>query len=60
MYLGLDKISLSLDYTTVTVYREHDASKRQPAAFPGNVITVPPHTKKDNPKELPSSHPQPQ
>lgn len=26
---------LPLDHTPVTVYREHDASKRQPAAFPG-------------------------
>jgi hypothetical protein len=65
---------LPLDYTTVTVYREHDASKRHPAAFPGHlakdhtgraapvpdVITVPSHTKKDNPKGLPSPHPQPQ
>jgi hypothetical protein len=65
---------LPLDYIPVTVYREHDASKRQPAAFPGylakdhtgraapipDVITVPSHTKKDNPEELPSPHPQPQ
>ena len=65
---------LPLDYIPVTVYREHDASKRQPAAFPGylakdhtgraapipDVITVPPHTKKDNPEGLPSPHPQPQ
>jgi hypothetical protein len=27
---------LPLDYIPVTVYREHDASKRHPAAFPGN------------------------
>ena len=65
---------LPLDYIPVTVYREHDASKRHPAAFPGylakdhtgraapvsDVITVPSHTKKDNPKGLPSHHPQPQ
>jgi hypothetical protein len=65
---------LPLDYIPVTVYREHDASKRQPAAFPGHlakdhtgraapipdVITVPSHTKKDNPEELSSPHPQPQ
>jgi hypothetical protein len=63
---------LPLDYIPVTVYREHDASKRQPAAFPGylakdhtgraapvsDVITVPSHTKKDNPEGLPSPHPQ--
>ena len=65
---------LPFDYIPVTVYREHDASKRQPAAFPGylakdhtgraapvsDVITVPSHTKKDNPEGLPSHHPQPQ
>ena len=65
---------LPLDYIPVTVYREHDASKRQPAAFPGHfakdhtgraapipdVITVPSHTKKDNPEGPPSPHPQPQ
>ena len=62
---------LPFDYIPVTVYREHDASKRQPAALPGlrqkitgraapvtNVITVPSHTKKDNSEELPSLHPQ--
>ena len=63
---------LPLDYIPVTVYREQDASKRQPAAFPGylakdhtgraapvsDVITVPSHTKKDNPEGLPSPHPQ--
>ncbi len=65
---------LPLDYIPVTIYREHDASERHPAAFPGylakdhtgraapipDVITVPSHTKKDNPEELPSPHPQPQ
>ena len=65
---------LPLDYIPVTVYREHDASKRQPAAFPGylakdhtgraapisDVITVPSHTKKDNPEGLPPPHPPPQ
>jgi hypothetical protein len=65
---------LPLDCIPVTVYREHDASKRQPAAFPGylakdhtgraapisDVITVPSHTKKDNPKGLPPPHPPPQ
>jgi hypothetical protein len=65
---------LPFDYIPVTVYREHDASKRHPAAFPGHlakdhtgraapipdVITVPSHTKKDNLKGLPSPHPQPQ
>jgi hypothetical protein len=70
----LPAAQLTLDYIPVTVYREHDASKRQPAAFPGylakdrtgraapipDVITVPPHTKKDNPEGLPSHHPQPQ
>ena len=62
------------DCIPVTVYREHDASKRQPPAFPGHlaqdhtgraapisdVITVPSHTKKNNPGGLPSRHPQPQ
>jgi hypothetical protein len=55
---------LPLDCNPVTIYREHDASERQPAAFPGcfakrltgkaapvsDVNTVPSHTKKDNPK----------
>src|SRR5436309_2791661 len=31
---------LPLDYIPVTVYREQDASKRQPAAFPGNFAKV--------------------
>ena len=62
----LPRQQLPFDYTPVTVYREHDASKRPPAALPSrcqtkeqegrtvsNVLTVPSHTKKDNPSGLP-------
>ena len=52
------------------ICREHDAPKRQPTAFSGyfakdhtgrtapasDVITVPSHTKEDNPEGLPSPH----
>ena len=59
------------DYIPVTVYREHDASARHPrpsrlrsqtkkreGRTHADVITVPSHTKKDNPARLPSAHPQ--
>ena len=62
---------LPFDHVPVTVYREHDASKRQPSGPPASaakrksgraapitdVITVPSHTKKDNPKGCPQPHP---
>src|SRR5439155_19459569 len=57
---------LPFDHVPVSVYREHDASARQPSGPPvsgcqtkrrngraapiTDVITVPSHTKKDNPK----------